>query len=313
MGTGKTGKTSILSIEDLVISFDQYDQGFNQIDLEVIHNLSVDVNEGEIVAVVGSSGSGKSLLAHAVLGLLPANCNASGFIRFDGELLDAKRIEELRGSQIVLVPQSVIYLDPLVKVGKQVRNNRNDQDSQKKQAELFEYYGLDAYVADLYPFELSGGMARRVLLASSLMTNPRLVIADEPTPGLHLEAAKKAMQLFRDFANEGNGVLLITHDIELALETADRIAIFYAGTTLEVAKAEDFRAMETLRHPYTQALWRAFPTNGFKPYPGTQPYVKDEVNGCAFSKRCHMFSEECACDIPLREVRDGLVRCVKAE
>ena len=306
-------KTAILSIEDLVISFEQYERGFKRIDLEVIHNLSVDVCEGEIVAVVGSSGSGKSLLAHAVLGLLPNNCNASGYIRYKGELLDASRIEELRGSQIVLVPQSVTYLDPLLKVGRQVRNNRKGREVEEKQSRMFDYYGLDQSVNDLYPFELSGGMARRTLLAASLMESPHLVIADEPTPGLHLEAAKKALQYFRDFADGGNGVLLITHDIELALEVADRIAIFYAGTTLEIASVEDFDAMETLRHPYTQALWRALPANGFPPYPGTQPYVKDAVKGCPFGKRCHMFSDECLGNVPLREVRGGFVRCLKAE
>lgn len=306
-------KTPILSVEDLVISFEQYDKGFNQIDLEVIHSLSVDVYPGEIVAVVGSSGSGKSLLAHAVLGLLPVNCSASGCIRFKGELLDTKRIEELRGKEIVLVPQSVAYLDPLVRVGKQVANNRKRADVEERQKELFDYYGLDQSVNDLYPFELSGGMARRVLLAASLMENPHLVIADEPTPGLHLEAAKKAMQHFREFADRGNGVLLITHDIELALEVADHIAIFYAGTTLEVTNVDDFKSMKTLRHPYTQALWRAFPVNGFQPYPGMQPYVKDAVRGCPFGKRCQKFSEECLNEIPMREVRGGLVRCLKAE
>ena len=305
-------KQALLSIEDLTISFTQYAHGFSQIDLEVIHNLSVNVYPGEIVAVVGSSGSGKSLLAHAVLGLLPANCNASGYIRFNGELLDAKRIEELRGNEITLVPQGVTFLDPLERVGKQVRNGRKDTSSLARQQELFEYYGLQEEVADLYPFELSGGMARRVLLSASLAERPKLVIADEPTPGLHLEAAKKAMQHFRDFADTGGGVLLITHDIELALEVADRIAIFYAGTTLEIAKADDFRSMETLRHPYTQALWRAFPANGFKPYPGTQPYAKDEVKGCPFAMRCEQFSHECEADIPLRELRGGFVRCIKA-
>ena len=305
-------KQPLLSIEDLVVSFSQYSQGFDQIDLEVIHNLSVDVYPGEIVAVVGSSGSGKSLLAHAVLGLLPSNCNASGYVRFNGELLDAERIKELRGKEISLVPQGVTFLDPLEKVGKQVRNGRTDQTSVARQHELFEYYGLESEVEELYPFELSGGMARRVLLSASLAENPKLVIADEPTPGLHLEAAKKAMRHFRDFADAGGGVLLITHDIELSLEVADRIAIFYAGTTLEIAKAEDFKAMETLRHPYTQALWRAFPANGFHPSPGTQPYAKDVIEGCPFGKRCELFSEECKVDVPLRELRGGFVRCVKA-
>jgi len=302
----------VLDIRDLTISFSQYEQGLRRIELEVIHNLNVTVNPGEVVAVVGSSGSGKSLLAHAVLGLLPSNCNASGYVYFNGELMDAKRIEEVRGSEIVLVPQSVTYLDPLEKVGRQVRRESKDEAVINRQQELFDYYGLEEKTEQLYPFELSGGMARRVLLTSSMMANPRLIIADEPTPGLHLEAAKKAMQHFRDFADEGHGVLLITHDIELALEVADRIAVFYAGTTLEEALVSDFTSMDKLRHPYTQALWRALPQNGFEPSPGTQPYAKEKVNGCPFGPRCDDFSKECEGNVPMRTIRNGTVRCAKA-
>lgn len=265
-----------------------------------------------MVAVVGSSGPGKSLLAHAVLGLLPSNCNASGYIYFNGELMDAKRIEEVRGKSIVLVPQSVNYLDPLEKVGKQVRRERKEKKVYDRQKDLFNYYGLEERTEQLYPFELSGGMARRVLLAGSMMEEPTLIIADEPTPGLHLEAAKKAMQHFRNFANKGHGVLLITHDVELSLEVADRIAVFYAGTTLEEAMVSDFTSMEKLRHPYTQALWRALPQNGFEASPGTQPYAKEKIEGCPFGPRCNYFSSECKGEVPMRTVREGTVRCIKA-
>lgn len=302
----------VLDIKDLTISFSQYEKGLRRIEMEVIHNLNVTVTPGEVVAVVGSSGSGKSLLAHAVLGLLPSNCNASGFVYFRGELMDAKRIEEVRGKGIMLVPQNVTYLDPLEKVGKQVRKERKDKSIFARQKELFNYYGLDEMVEQLYPFELSGGMARRVLLAASMMESPMLIIADEPTPGLHLEAAKKAMRHFRDFANDGNGVLLITHDVELSLEVADRIAVFYAGTTLEEALVSDFESMEKLRHPYTQALWRALPQKGFQPSPGAQPYAKEKIEGCLFGPRCSKFSEECKGDVPMRPVREGKVRCIKA-
>ncbi len=302
----------ILDIKDLTISFSQYEKGLRRCEIEVIYNLNVTINPGEVVAVVGSSGSGKSLLAHAVLGLLPSNCNASGFINFNGELMDAKRIEEVRGKGIVLVPQSVTYLDPLEKVGRQVRRERGEKSVIRRQKELFKYYGLEEKTEQLYPFELSGGMARRILLAASMMESPTLIIADEPTPGLHLEAAKKAMRHFRNFANEGHGVLLITHDIELALEVADRIAVFYAGTTLEEALVSDFSNMEKLRHPYTKELWRALPQNGFQSSPGTQPYAKRRSNGCPFSPRCGQYSKECDSDMSMRTVRNGRVRCIKA-
>ena len=303
----------ILQIDNLSVSFTQYERGLRQIDLKVIHHLNVSVHEGELVAVVGASGSGKSLLAHAILGILPPNCNAAGNISFDGELLNAARMKELRGKKIVLVPQSVNYLDPLQKVGPQVRKGRKDKNIRKKQEELFAFYDLPEHTGGLYPFELSGGMARRVLLATAMMENPRLIIADEPTPGLHWEAAKNAMRHFREFADRGNGVLLITHDIDLALEVSDRIAVFYAGTTVEEAPVADFQSMDTLRHPYTKALWRALPQNGFQAFPGNQPYAKDMPRGCPFGPRCPRFTPECEEDIPEQVLRCGTVRCIHAE
>ncbi|MEG1478955.1 MAG: ABC transporter ATP-binding protein [Clostridiales bacterium] len=306
-------KRHVLEIEDLSISFTQYEKGLKQIDLQVISNLNVSVHEGEIVAVVGASGSGKSLLAHAVLGLLPPNANVQGKIYFDDELMSAERIKELRGENIALVPQSVNYLDPLMKVGRQVRKSRRDKQFVNAQQDLFKRYDLDKRTDELFPFELSGGMARRVLLSSALMESPQLIIADEPTPGMHLSLAKKAMADFRNFANEGNGVLLITHDIELAFEVADRIAVFYAGTTVEEAKIEDFKSEETLRHPYTKALWRALPQNGFQALPGNQPYVKDMPRGCPFAPRCSEFTPECEGEIPLKIVRCGTVRCIHGD
>lgn len=306
-------KWHILEINNLSVSFRQYDKGTNQIELPVISKLNVSVHEGEIVAVVGASGSGKSLLAHAILGILPGNASSSGEIYFQQEPLTPQRKEQVRGREIALVPQSVNYLDPLMKVGKQVRGGKDDPESVRRQQELFEKYNLPPETGDLYPFECSGGMSRRILLCTALMGNPKLIIADEPTPGMELSLAKKAMEDFRTFADEGNGVLLITHDIELALEVADRIAVFYAGTTVEEALVEDFKAEDTLRHPYTKALWRAMPRNGFAPIPGNQPYVKDLPRGCVFGPRCPWYSRECEGDIPERVVRCGTVRCVKCE
>lgn len=306
-----SNKFHILEIQDLSISFRQYEKGIRQVDLPVISRLNVTVHEGEIVAVVGSSGSGKSLLAHAILGLLPSNAMCSGEFFFLQESLTPERMEKLRGKEIALVPQSVTYLDPLMKVGKQVRRGRRDRETISRQRELFSQYGLAQEVEEKYPFACSGGMSRRILLATALMENPRLIIADEPTPGMELSLAGKAMEDFRRFADMGNGVLLITHDIELALKVADRIAVFYAGTTVEEALVSDFESEELLRHPYTKALWRAMPRNGFHPIDGVQPYVKDLPKGCVFGPRCPDFSQECEGEIPERVIRCGTVRCIK--
>ncbi len=306
-------KKIILEIQNLSVSFQQYDKGFGRTDLDVIRDLNVTIHEGEMVAVVGSSGSGKSLLAHAVLGILPYNSVLGGTILYDGEELTQKRKEELRGNEIVLVPQSVAFLDPLMKIGPQIRKGKNDSESKRKLDGIFEGYHLKQEVQELYPFELSGGMNRRVLVSTAMMGNPKLVIADEPTPGLHMDMVRRVMSHFRELADQGAGVLLITHDLEQALEVADRVAVFYAGTTVEDADVKDFAREETLRHPYSKALWRALPQNGFQFISGTQPYVKELPKGCPFGPRCEYFCEACEREIPYREVRGGKVRCISAE
>lgn len=305
-------KKVILDIRDFSVSFAQYEKGFQQTGLPVIRNLDVTVHEGEMVAVVGSSGSGKSLLAHGILGILPYNASMGGELWYDGALLTEERQKALRGNEIVIVPQSVEFLDPLMKIGPQIRKGKKDRASREKLDTIFRDYHLKKEVEELYPFELSGGMNRRVLVSTALMGNPRLVIADEPTPGLHLDMVRRVMSHFRELADRGAGVLLITHDLEQALLVADRIVVFYAGTTVEDADAADFRSEEALRHPYSRALWRALPQNGFQFIQGTQPYVKDLPEGCPFGPRCSRFTEACRGEIPFREVRGGRVRCLYA-
>jgi len=304
-------KKTILDIRNLSVTFTQYSRGFQKTELPVIRDLNVRVREGEMTAVVGSSGSGKSLLAHAVMDILPYNAGFSGSIDYMGEPLTSRRIGKLRGREIVLVPQSVAYLDPLMKVGGQLRKGRKDRETGERISETLTRYGLEPEVEKKYPFELSGGMARRILISTAVIERPKLVIADEPTPGLHLDTARRVLGHFREMADGGAGVLLITHDLELALTVADRVVVFYAGTTVEEAPVKDFDREETLRHPYTRALYRAMPRNGFQFITGTQPFVKDLPKGCPFAPRCGEACEECAGEIPYREVRGGYVRCVR--
>ena len=302
---------TILKIEDLVVAFNMYrGDTLQKENLEVIHSLSLDVNAGEIVAVVGSSGSGKSILASAVLGLLPGNAITTGNITYKGQPLDEAAKDKLLGKEISFIPQSVDYLDPLMKVGKQVQGVHGTKE---KQLELFNKYQLNTDTAEKYPFQLSGGMARRVLISGAVMGNPDLIIADEPTPGLDLELAMETLKHFREFADNGAAVLMITHDIDLALNVADKIAVFYAGTIVEVAPTKDFlTGRDALRHPYTKALYDALPQNGFKPIPGTQPYAGNLPKFCLFADRCSIRDDACnelQCE---REVRGGKVRCVHA-
>ena len=304
---------SLLEVSDLSVSFQMYDSGLEQKQLPVISSLSLKVLPGEILAVAGSSGSGKSLLASAILGILPGNATVSGSLRFDGEPLTPERQAKLRGTEIALVPQSVAFLDPLMKVGAQVDGHRKPRPTERRR-KLFRRFGLPEQTERLYPFQLSGGMARRVLVSTALLTSARLIIADEPTPGMSLEQAEEALAMFRAMADEGKGVVLITHDIDLAFHIADRIAVFYAGTTVETAPAADFRqGPEALRHPYSKALWRALPQHEFRPIPGFQPYAGNLPRGCLFAPRCPCRTAECEKSVPpMQTVRKGEVRCFHA-
>lgn len=270
------GGHHLLQVEDLSVSFRMYDdsdsgiRGFfsaPQRTVFAVRDLSVAVHEGEIVAVVGASGAGKSLMADAILGLFEPNAEVRGRIWFQGRPMTADGLAALRGHGISLVPQSVTSLDPLMRVGKQVRGravSRKDATVRaQRQRHLFERYGLDTSVERMYPHELSGGMARRVLLCCALMDDPSLIIADEPTPGLDARLAQQAMDDLRQFADSGGGVLLITHDIELALNVADRVAVFEGGTVVEETSVDSFREEELLRSEVARRLWRALPQNGF--------------------------------------------------
>lgn len=308
-------KEPILSVKDLGISFSQYTKGLRRRELEVITNLDIDLYEGEILAVVGSSGSGKSLLAHAILGILPDNATTEGNIIYKGKTLTLKDKEKLRGREIVFIPQSVNFLDPLMKVSKQVKISiENKEEANKRQRDIFNKYGLDKKVDNFYPFELSGGMARKVLLSTALVSDCKVIIADEPTPGLDEKSLNEALKDFRNIADSGCAILMITHDIEAALKIADKIAVFYAGTTLEIANVNDFKGDgKNLRHPYSKALFNALPQNGFKPIKGSQPMPNELPKGCLFQDRCECISDKCRLIRPnARMVRDGMVRCLNA-
>ncbi|MDR2295334.1 MAG: ABC transporter ATP-binding protein [Clostridiales Family XIII bacterium] len=290
-----------------------YGRGLRRESLCVIPSLSLDVRKGEIVAVVGSSGSGKSLLAHAILGILPSNARTEGRIFYKGEALTPALQRRYRGTEIALIPQSVDYLDPLMRVGKQAAGAGGGAAARRAVRATFARYGLAPRVERMFPFQLSGGMARRVLVSTAVVAAPALIVADEPTPGLDAETATEALRHFRQLADEGAAVLLVTHDIDLALRVADRIAVFYAGTAVEIAPVRDFRAGgDALRHPYSRAFLDALPQNAFRPIAGAQPYAGKLPRGCLFAERCATRTEACADPVDMRPLRGGEVRCVHA-
>lgn len=258
----------MLDVHNLSVSFQRYGQWFSRQTLHPIKSLDLTVNAGEVMAVVGESGAGKSLLAHAVLGLLPSNAAVGGDIRFDGEALTPERSRELRGKRISLVPQSVSFLNPLRSVGGQVRRAALLSGCDRKAVpgrtrRLFQQYGLGPRVRRKLPFQISGGMARRVLTAAAVAGDADLIIADEPTTGLDREKSAQSMGYLKQLSRRGKAVLLITHDIASALSIADHVALFKEGCTLGVEKAANFRDPDRLKHPYSKELFFALPQNGF--------------------------------------------------
>ena len=308
--------TKLLEVNNLSISFTQYVQGLNRHDSKVISDLSIDVNENEIVAILGSSGSGKSLLAHSLLGILPYNSNVSGEIKYKGDILDQDLKEKLRGNEICLIPQSVNFLDPLMKVSEQAIGECKDEkeynEKKLRQREIFTKYGLDESVDNLYPFELSGGMARKVLLSTALLDDPKLLIADEPTPGLDAKSVKETIEDIKNLKEHGKGVLLITHEIDVALKTADKIAVFYSGYVIEINKVGNFKNVDNLLHPYTKALITSLPKNGFNLTEGVQPL--GDVSGCPYYQNCPNRMDKCENNIPNLVNHNGVfIRCFDFE
>jgi peptide ABC transporter len=253
---------NILEVKNLNIGFNMYDKLLNQKLYQMIFDLNVTIKKGEILAIAGSSGSGKSLMAHAILGILPKNTVVSAEIKFKNEIVDEDRLSQLRGKEITFVPQSIAYLDPLMTIEDQLmRKDINKQDFFK----VMDTLGFTKADLGKYPFQLSGGMARRVLIANTILSKADLIIADEPTPGLSLDLAIEVLNHFRNMANDGKGILLISHDIDLVCNIADRMSIFYGGHILETLNTKDFlKGEKYIRHPLTKAFWKALPQNDFE-------------------------------------------------
>lgn len=291
---------SLLAVDDLAVSFVRYERGLRRRVITALAGMDLTADPGEVVALVGASGAGKSLLAHAALGLLPPNARESGTVAFDGVALTPAQRRRHAGQDLALLPQAVTFLDPVSPVGRQVRRSARLAglpDPTAAAAEALARRGLAPEVQRRYPHELSGGMVRRVLVAMATMGRPRVVFADEPTPGLPRADVQAVLGDFRRMADEGCAVVLITHELTGALEVADRVVICHDGRTVDTVSPADFAATpgtsaapsavadapaassaaagsdaaagtrtsagNRLTHPYTRALWEALPANGF--------------------------------------------------
>ena len=284
--------------------------------LTAIDDLSFDIAPGEVLGMVGESGAGKSITGSAIIGLLePPGRIAGGEIRLGGERIDnlpPERMRKVRGKRIGMIFQDPLTsLNPLYRIGDQLTETilTHERLSQKAAADkavrLLEEVGIPAAGARLssYPHQFSGGMRQRVVIALALAADPELVIADEPTTALDVSVQAQIIALLKRIcADRGASVLLITHDMGVIAETADRVCVLYAGRLAEIGPVRD--VVKRPQHPYTSGLMAAIPSLAGDPdeklaqIPGSMPRLGAIPTGCAFNPRCGYAFDRCRAERP---------------
>jgi peptide/nickel transport system ATP-binding protein len=299
-----------LSVRDLKVQFSSR-RGL----LTAIDGVSFDIAPGEVLGVVGESGAGKSITGTAVIGLIdPPGRIAGGEIRLKGERIDNLKPEamrRIRGRRIGMIFQDPLTsLNPLYTVGKQLTETITThlplgRDGARRRAiALLEEVGIPAAAAriDSYPHEFSGGMRQRVVIALALAAEPELVIADEPTTALDVSVQAQVIAVLKRLCRErGTAVMLITHDMGVIAETADRVAVMYAGRIAEIGPVRT--VIKQPHHPYTVGLMGSIPTvtgddERLAQIPGAMPRLDAIPAGCAFNPRCTAAFDRCRRDRP---------------
>jgi peptide/nickel transport system ATP-binding protein len=307
---------ALLEVENLQTHFRTPD-GINR----AVDGVSFHVDEGETLAIVGESGCGKSVTSMSLMRLIPEPPGKiAGSVRFRGTdllKLSDREMRDIRGNEISMIFQEpMTSLNPVLTVGRQIgetlrlHQGLDKNAAEKRAVELLTLVGIPEPVRRVkeYPHQMSGGMRQRVMIAISLACNPKLLIADEPTTALDVTIQAQILQLMLDLKRRvGAAVILITHDLGVVAEVAERVMVMYAGRKVEEAPvAELFRSP---RHPYTQGLLGAVPKLGssltgaarrLAEIPGQVPSLKQRITGCAFAGRCPLVSDLC------REVAPGL-------
>ena len=312
----------LLTLENLSIQYKVKD-GY----LSAVNGISCTINKGEVFAIVGESGCGKSTVAHSIMKLLPGNnAEVSGKIDFKGKnLLDfnEEEIEKIRGKEIGMIFQNPLdSLNPVYTVGAQVAeaielDHVSREDAWKKVIELFKSVKMpDAEErAHSFPHELSGGMRQRVMIAMMISRNPDLLIADEPTTALDVTIEAQILEIMRELKEKNNtAIMLITHNFGLVAEIADRIGIMYAGEMVEIGDV--YEIFENPKHPYTKLLMQALPRktkaeSRLKTISGSVPRITEIKNECRFSNRCPYAEEICHTQVPpvVQVADDHMCRC----
>lgn len=283
--------------------------------VEVLRDISFGVEPGEVVALVGESGSGKSVTSLAIMGLLGNNGDVTqGAIRFEGSdlaTLTANQRRDIRGRDMAMIFQEPgTSLNPVFRVGFQIAEALVEHDlcsaseAEQRAVTLMERVGIPAAATRFrdYPHQFSGGMKQRIMIAMALACNPRLLIADEPTTALDVTIQAQILNLILDLQTERNmATLLITHDMGVVAQMADRVVVMYAGEVVETATAEQL--FNAPAHPYTRLLLRSIPTAQMRQdslplIGGTTPPPTDFPNGCRFHPRCPLANSDCGANRP---------------
>lgn len=290
----------VLEIDSLVVEFDT-PEGI----VRAVDGVSYSVAAGETLAVVGETGSGKSVTVLAALGLLDAGRIVSGTVRFGGQDLlrmPDKKLRKLLGSELTMVFQNPMSaLNPVMTVGRQVAETLVVHDRKLSSAaarargiELLSMVGVPQPDVrfDQYPHEFSGGMCQRVVIAMAIANNPKVIIADEPTTAVDVTVQAQLLELLRVARQEtGAAVVLITHDLGVVAEVAERVAVMYAGRVVETAPVRQI--FHEPHHPYTVGLLSCLPrldrtVTELVPIPGSPPDLRERIAGCPFQPRCEM-------------------------
>ncbi|HKJ63261.1 MAG TPA: ABC transporter ATP-binding protein [Hyphomicrobiales bacterium] len=314
-----------LSIQDLDVSFDTPEG-----EVSAVTGLNIDVAHGETLAIVGESGSGKSQSFLATMGLLTRNGHATGRAMLDGKdllAMDRNELDKHRGREISMVFQDpMTAFNPMLRLSRQLTETLAihkglTQGAARIQAiEMLERVGIpdpEKRIAT-YPYQLSGGMRQRAMIAMALLCRPKVLIADEPTTALDVTIQAQILELFADLKREfGMALVLITHDLGVVAALADRIAVMYAGRIVEEASCDEL--FERPRHPYTRALLQSTPRADedaatLYVIPGQPPNLQRLPAGCSFMPRCPSAVESCRLAPPPLEpvARDHKAACFRA-
>lgn len=313
------GTGPLLEVRDLHVEF----RTFGGV-VRAVNGISYDLSAGETLAILGESGSGKSVSSEAVMGIIdsPPGFVTKGEILFRGrDLLTMSSVERrsVRGRQIAMIFQDALTaLNPGIKVGLQiaemfrVHEGMSRRDALRRAEELLDRVRIPSAKSRVheYPHQFSGGMRQRVMIAMAIALGPDVLIADEPTTALDVTVQAQIMDLLAELqAETGMGLVLISHDLAVLAEVADRVAVMYAGRIVETGPIDEI--YRTPAHPYTQGLIasvpRSTPREGrLVPISGAPPSLRDVPPGCAFHPRCPMVVEACRVDVPvLRDVTVG--------